>query len=91
VFVKGQSGNPSGRPKSLANLSAMILEKTKDGALLVKTLLEIVNTGEENKDRIAAAKLLLEYGIGKPTEHVEHSADESLSGILSTMMIPKAP
>jgi hypothetical protein len=90
-FKPGQSGNPGGRPKEADGLAKYIRSKSKDCFEFADILMEMARNGAEDKDKFNATKLLLEYGIGKPTEHVEHTVDESLAGILGSMMAPKAP
>lgn len=72
-FAKGKSGNPGGRR---VGLSRIIRSKTKEGAELVDMLLEMVRTAEEPKDRIAAAKLLMEFGFSRPPTELEHSGTD---------------
>ena len=40
-YKKGQSGNPSGKPKGTRDLAKKIIEKTKDGEELVEKLLSL--------------------------------------------------
>lgn len=86
VFAKGISGNPNGRTKgsvSAANaLAAYISEKTLQGAKIADFLLGVLENGDDNKDRIAAAKLLIEYGIGKPRDPSLDELNESLFGAI---------
>lgn len=62
-FQPGQSGNPNGRPGGYAEFRALCREHSP-GA--VRALVEEVETGE-GPSRIAAARVLLEYGWGKPS------------------------
>lgn len=68
-FRKGQSGNPRGRPKVVAELRDLA---RVHGAAAMKTLADVM----EDEDappaaRIAAATHLLDRGYGKPTQHIE--------------------
>jgi hypothetical protein len=67
-FQKGQSGNPGGRPKKLAEIEELARQHTPAAiAALVKAL--------DGKDRVAAAALLLAYAYGKPRQSIEHSGE----------------
>ena len=75
-WTPGQSGNPSGRPKSFANV---IREQTEDGRELVDLMLRVLR-GEESgvrlADRIAAASWLSDRAWGKPIQATEISGPE---------------
>lgn len=72
-FEKGKSGNPTGRPKRPEWFKERISEITP---LAVDALEDILkNEKAKTTDRISAAKLTLEYGIGKPTQMVDVSGD----------------
>lgn len=71
AFKKGKSGNPGGRPKEVEGLKRMIREKSKDGADFIKRLYTIADDAEEDRDKINAIKILLEYGFGKPSQDVD--------------------
>lgn len=68
VWVKGQSGNPNGRAADASELKNMIKQHVPTA---ITKLLEAMNS--DGKDRVTAAKIILEYGIGKPTQMIEHS------------------
>lgn len=70
-FKKGQSGNPTGRPKGMAALQRRILRETKDGAVVVAYLLKTLQYSRSPKERTDAATLLLAYGFGKPVQPTE--------------------
>ena len=68
-FKKGQSGNPGGRPAKLTELTAHCKDMTPD---VLQTIQGIILNGEaKDADRIAACRLVLEYGFGKATQVME--------------------
>lgn len=69
TFVKGQSGNPGGRPKAEARVKELARAHT-DAAIetLVKSL-----GAESEGTRVAAAEALLNRGWGKPAQALEHT------------------
>ncbi len=62
-FRKGQSGNPSGRPKRSAEIRALARRHT---ASALAALIEIATQGSSESARVAAANALLDRGWGKP-------------------------
>ena len=78
-FKPGKSGNPEGRPKltpEALDLQAACREKT-DEALAV--LLRIMNSGENERNQMAAAIAIIERGHGKAKESIELSGGVVLS------------
>jgi hypothetical protein len=77
-FVKGKSGNPSGRPKVNHDLRALAQTHTK-GAL--NTLVAIMkNKKAPAAARVNAACAVLDRGYGRPPQQVDISnKDGSLS------------
>lgn len=75
-YLPGQSGNLSGRPGGARGLAKYVrgqvgndMNKVVDA--LVTIILGQSSWATSNRDVIAAAKLLLAYGVGKPVERVE--------------------
>lgn len=68
-------------------LARLIRELTCDGTLLAETLVEIVTDGDTSKrDRIEAAKVLLERGFGKPLEtHLQVHASVDDAGAVTAL------
>ncbi len=62
----GESGNPGGRPKKLAELSIKIQEMDEKH----RARLEMIADEGEHKDSIAAIKLLWAYAYGNPTQAI---------------------
>lgn len=68
-FTKGNSGNPKGRKVELPEVRALIVDGLP---VAVRYLLKLVDDkGAADKDRAAAAKTLLEFGIAKPRDVTE--------------------
>lgn len=72
-FVKGQSGNPGGRPKD-NGLRELCRAHTPKA---VETLVKIMQNGKSPAAaRVTAACALLDRGYGKPTQHTELTGAE---------------
>lgn len=72
-FVKGQSGNPSGRTKRDRKIAVLARSHGPDA---IRRLAEIMLTSKDERAVIAAAQVLLERGYGKPRQDVTLSGDE---------------
>src|SRR6187551_2201749 len=67
-FKKGQSGNPGGRPKVVAEVRELARKHTSEA---VETLVSIMtNTKAAPAARVSAANALLDRGYGKPPQHI---------------------
>lgn len=67
-FKPGQSGNPAGRPrKHIADLSR---EARRYAHLALGTLVKICRDGME-RNRLTAARELLDRGYGKPVQAID--------------------
>ena len=68
-FKKGQSGNPGGRPKILADIREVARAHT---ASAMNALVQIVeNNNARPAARVAAANSLLDRGYGKPEAKID--------------------
>jgi Family of unknown function (DUF5681) len=67
-FKKGQSGNPGGRPKAIAEIRELAREHTGEA---VETLMSIMTDPKAAPAaRVSAANALLDRGYGKPPQHI---------------------
>lgn len=71
VWVKGQSGNPGGRPKEDAEVKALARQF---GPEAINRLADLMR-GESPKVAVSAAIALLDRGYGKPTQTTEVKAE----------------
>ena len=62
-FQKGQSGNPGGRSKKLAEIADLARDLAPDA---IRALHEIVVHGKSDRVRVAAAEALLDRALGRP-------------------------
>ena len=75
AFRPGQSGNPGGRPKAIAEVRHLARQYT---SLAIETLASIVQHGDKETARVAAAQALLDRGWGKAVQSLDTSGDASL-------------
>ena len=77
AWIKGQSGNPNGRPKKRLPDGRTISEAAGDHAeLALKTLAEIAKNGEASEAaRVSASNSLLDRAFGKPTQPIAGDDD----------------
>lgn len=73
AWKPGQSGNPGGRPRELADVKALAREHTTEA---IETLVELMRTGKTDTARAAAASELLSRSWGKATTPLEHRVPE---------------
>lgn len=66
-FKKGQSGNPSGRPKRYAGVVELARQHTETA---ITALVQVCESGKP-AERVMAATALLERGWGKPAQPIE--------------------
>jgi Family of unknown function (DUF5681) len=67
-FKKGQSGNPGGRPKVVAEVKELARAHTGEA---IETLVSIMTNPKcAPAARVSAANALLDRGYGKPPQHI---------------------
>ena len=75
LFKPGNSANPGGRPKGLAEL---VRRETKDGAELVRFMLGVLRGRKQPlRYRLEAATWLADRGFGKALQQMELSGPGS--------------
>lgn len=77
-WVKGQSGNPGGMPKGVAEVAQLARQVAPE---VIARLTKIALNSKNERAAIAAGEVLLERGFGKPIQPVDTGA--SLNDLLS--------
>lgn len=73
-FVKGQSGNPSGRGQYIGKFVKFLREQTHDGRECAEFALHVMRgdlPGFRGSDRMAAHEWISTFIFGKPTQYVD--------------------
>jgi HEAT repeat protein len=73
-FVKGQSGNPGGRPKALIEVQALAREHSPSAIATLAKIME--DDSAPAAARIAAACAILDRGYGRPPQALHHLGED---------------
>ncbi|MGI6691172.1 MAG: hypothetical protein ACOX63_10115 [Christensenellales bacterium] len=75
-FVKGNKGG--GRPKQPPEFKALVKE---NATVALETVIEIMkNPEEDTKDRLTAARLVIEYAYGKAPQAIKADITQQMAG-----------
>lgn len=90
AWQKGQSGNPSGRPKSIGGLRELLKRKYGQNAEKLVAKLDELSRSQDPRVALAAVKLMMAYQVGAPLQRMEMSgnAAEPLEIVLSDATTP---
>ena len=68
AWKKGQSGNPGGRPKEVAEVRGLARQYTDEA---IQTLVTLMQSAKLERTRLAAASELLDRGYGRPPQAID--------------------
>ena len=71
-FKKGQSGNPGGRPKEVAEVRRLAQDH---GSAAIERLVELMGS-ENERTAVAACEAILNRGYGRPAQSLTVAGDD---------------
>ena len=80
-FVKGQSGNPNGRPRKLPELDKLladVLGEEKDGISAAEAILKALRLKAAKGD-VRAIEVMLDRAYGKPKQTISADVTQSIT------------
>lgn len=86
-FVKGNSPNPGGKPKVLAELRALCREYTEDA---IAGIVHLATTSENDQVRLGAWREILDRGYGRPVQPLTTESEAELSRLTSAELARRA-
>jgi hypothetical protein len=86
TFVKGKSGNPSGRPKNLLPDGRSLADLCKaETPKAVQALIGVLDDAQAPHSAVvSAATAILDRGWGRPKQEIEHSGE--IGGLAETII-----
>ena len=88
-FQKGQSGNPGGLRPWQAEMKKLMREHTADAVAVV---VNIMQNGKSEKDRLSAAQYIIDQTCGKAIQKISAESDEGvpLAGLMVSFVSPNS-
>lgn len=74
-FIKGQSGNPGGRPKAVREVEQLAREYSDDAMARV---IQIMKVSDDEKAALRAAEIVLDRAWGKPKQTIDATVKTDL-------------
>ena len=82
-FQKGQSGNPGGRPKVVAEVRELAQEQTEEAISTLTTIMK--DKKAPPAARVAAVNAILDCGYGKASQHLNLTGENDIAKLLSSL------
>ena len=82
-FVKGQSGNPNGRPKELVEVRDLARQHTVEA---INTLADWMKNKAEPRASVAASQIFLDRGCGKSLQPIGGQDGKAIEILVRTIV-----